>query len=86
MPSTPAPSTLLTSPGSEAAVSDTTKSTMPAMMTDRASSLPILASGFSTQDSQVISRSSNNQSRNSSSRNMPPKAAICGCAAASRPA
>ena len=57
---------------------------MAAMMTESWSSLPIRASGFSSQVSQVISRSSKIQSRNSSSRNMPPNAAICGWASCSR--
>ena len=49
-----------------------------------ASSRPALASGRSSQVSQVCSRSSNSQVRNSISRNMPPNDAISGCASVSR--
>jgi hypothetical protein len=47
------------------------------------SSLPALASGFSRKLSQVCSFSSNSQLRNSISRNMPPNAAMIGCASVS---
>ncbi len=51
-----------------------------ATATESMSSLPSLASGFSSQDSQVMSRSSKMKSRKIISRNMPPKAAIAGWA------
>ena len=48
------------------------------------SSLPILASGFSSHVSQVISRSSKMKSKKIISRNTPPNAAIAGWAWCSR--
>ena len=57
-----------------------TSSTIRAMQTDSMSTLPSLASGRSSQPSHLYSRSSKMKSRKIISRNMPPKAAMAGCA------
>ena len=67
-----------TTAGSSASVLASTTSTTAASTTDSRLSWPIRASGRSSQLSQVISRHSNSQSRNSMNRNIPPNAAICG--------
>ncbi|KPC76263.1 hypothetical protein ADL35_22165 [Streptomyces sp. NRRL WC-3753] len=57
-----------------------TSSTIRAMQTDSMSMRPSLASGRSSHPSHLISRSSKTKSRKIIRRNMPPKAAIDGCA------
>ena len=59
-------------------------STISATHTESMSSLPSLASGRSSQASQVISRSSKMKSRKIISRNIPPNAAIAGWASVTR--
>ena len=61
-------------------VMEATSRTISAMQTDSMSILPSLASGRSSQASHLMSRSSKMKSRKIISRNMPPKAAIDGCA------
>jgi len=55
-----------------------------AMVISSRSSLPIRSSGRSTQDSEVCFYSSRTKSRNSINKNLPPNAAICGCASVIR--
>lgn len=77
MPSAPAIMTVDRSSAGAMYVAVSTRRVI-AMTTSSISSLPIFSSGRSIHDSQVISFCSKTKPRNSISRNMPPKAAICG--------